>query len=170
MPQKGLVVWFLGLPNAGKTTVSRLVAEKLISMEFIVERIDSDEVPRSLTKDLSPDWETRQRQKCANLIYISKLLCRQNVIVLLASVGRLKEMRSMAREQIGDYVEVFLTCSLETRLSRDELSKYKRYPNTIHYYEQSDDSELTIDTDQLDAEASADRIIVFLDESGFLRR
>jgi adenylylsulfate kinase len=159
-----------GIPNAGKTTISRLVSEKLISMGFIVERIDSDEVPRSLTKDLSSDWVTRQRQKCINLIYISKLLHRQDVIVLLASVGRLNDMRSMAREQIADYVEVFLTCPLKTRLLRDQLAKYQRYPDTIHYYEEPVKPELMIETDLLEAEACAERVIVFLEERGFIKR
>lgn len=166
--QKGTVVWFTGLPNAGKTSVSRAVFHRLQSMGYAVELIDSDEAPRSLTKDLSEDWLTRQRQKCTNLTYIAKLLYKHNVIVLLASVGRLEEMRAIARREIPDFIEVYLKCPLDVRIQRDDKEKYVRHASTIHFYEEPSEPELLIETDKSPLEQSAERIIRYLTESGYI--
>lgn len=165
---EGVVVWFTGLPNSGKTTISRQVQIRLDAMGCRVERLDSDEVPRSLTKDLSQDWATRQRQKCTNLLFISKLLCKHNVIVLLASVGRFREMRDLAREEIGNFVEVYLKCPIEILLRRDETAKYERHPETIHYYEEPLSPDLTIETGLLPAGECADRIVRHLILRGYV--
>ncbi|TJY44075.1 adenylyl-sulfate kinase [Cohnella pontilimi] len=165
---QGMVVWFTGLPNSGKSTVSRLVAEKLEAMGYAVERLDSDELPRSLTKELSPDWTTRQKQKCSNLIFIAKLLSKYKVIVLIASVGRFEQMRVAARTQIERYVEIYLKCSLETRLQRDDKTKYVRYPDTIHYYEEPALPEMTIPTDQYSPAESASAVIQYLMDQGYI--
>lgn len=168
--QKGIVVWFTGLPNAGKTSISRAVFHHLKWMGYAVELIDSDEVPRSLTKDLSDDWMTRQRQKCTNLTYIAKLLYKHNFIVLLATVGRLHEMRSIARREIPDFIEVYLKCPLEVRIQRDDKEKYVRHPSTINYYEEPSEPELLIETDASTLEASTEQIIRYLTEFGYISR
>ena len=41
---KGFVLWFTGLSGAGKSTVSRLVAERLRAQGAKVEVLDGDEV------------------------------------------------------------------------------------------------------------------------------
>lgn len=89
--KKGVVIWFTGYPNAGKSTISRKVKQRLEEASLPVERIDSDEAPRSHTKDLSPDWRTCQFQKYANLTYIAQILYKHGIIVLISSVGRFRE-------------------------------------------------------------------------------
>ncbi|WP_171016964.1 adenylyl-sulfate kinase [Pseudalkalibacillus caeni] len=166
--QEGIVIWITGLPNAGKTTISKHVENELEKMGSLVERIDSDEVPKSLTKELSSDWKKRQQKKSTNLIYVAQLLCKHNVIVLISSVGRLKEMRDIARKSINNFVEVYLKYSLETRLQRDILEKYKRYPSTIYYYEEPDKPEIVINTHQVSTTDAAQKIIHFLKNQGYL--
>jgi adenylylsulfate kinase len=167
---KGIVLWFTGLPNSGKTTISRLVAKKLESMGHVVERLDSDEVPRSLTKDLSPDWDTRQKQKCTNLIFIAKLLYKYNVIVLIASVGRFQEMRNIARAEIPDFAEIYLKSPLYIRLQRDDKAKYQRYPETIHFFEEPSSPEIMIESDKCSIDESAATVIRYLVDHGYISR
>ncbi|WP_054949728.1 adenylyl-sulfate kinase [Numidum massiliense] len=165
---KGFVIWFTGFPNAGKTTISKLVARYIEQSGHAVEILDSDELPRSLTKDLSPDWETRQVQKCTNLIYIAKLLYKYDVIVLISSVGRLQKMRDVARNEIADFVEVYLKCPLDVRLDRDTREKYRRHPATIHYYEEPAAAELTIETNKCSSEEAAVNVVDHLITHGYL--
>lgn len=166
--QKGLVIWFTGLPNAGKTTISKLLEKELKLKGYDVERIDSDEVPRSLTKELSSDWFIRQKQKSTNIIYVAKLLYKHRIIVLISSVGRLRKMRETARNEIDDFVEIYLRCSLNTRLERDQLAKYSRYPSTIHYYEEPNHPEMIIDTDQLSPNDAVQQILDYLSSQGMI--
>lgn len=165
---QGMVLWFTGLPNSGKTTISRMVSKQLESMGYPVERLDSDEMPRSITKDLSPDWTTRQKQKCTNLIYIAKLLYKYNVNVLIASVGRFDEMRKEARTDIPSFVEIYLKCPLDVRLQRDDKIKYQRYPETIHYYEEPRSPEITIESDKSSSEEAVSTVIRYLIAQGYI--
>ena len=165
---KAFVLWFTGLPNSGKTTVSRLVAQRLESLGTRVELIDSDEVPRSLTKELNADWVIRQKQKCSNLIYVAKVLYKHNVNVLIASVGRFQEMRDTARSEIPDFVEVFLKCPLDVRIERDDKAKYQRYAQTIHYYEEPHSPEIIIDSANQPSEEAAGKVIQYLDDNGYI--
>jgi len=52
MHGRGLTVWFTGLSSAGKTTLSRAVAEELIARNLKVELLDGDVVRQYLCKDL----------------------------------------------------------------------------------------------------------------------
>lgn len=165
---QGIVLWFTGLPNSGKTTISTLVSKKLESMGYAVERLDSDEMPRSLTKDLSPDWTIRQKQKCTNILYIAKLLYKYNVIVLIASVGRFEEMREAARTDIPRFVEIYLKCPLDIRLLRDNKAKYERYPETIHYYEEPSNPEIMIESGKCSSDESVSAVIRYLIEQGYI--
>lgn len=165
---KGLVVWFTGLPNSGKSTISKLVKQQLELMDHQVEILDSDEVPRSLTKDLSPDWKTRQIQKCNNLLFVANILYQHRVIVLIASVGRLRKMRDKAREEIDDFVEVYLKCPLAVRLERDTHHKYQRHPSTIHYYEQPIKPEVTVETNQCTPDQAAQKVVKYLMCRGYV--
>ncbi|CAM2848847.1 adenylyl-sulfate kinase [Paenibacillus sediminis] len=160
--QNGAVIWFTGLPNSGKSTISRMVAGRLEAGGARIERLDSDEVPPSLTKELSPDWTTRQKQKCINLLYIAQLLARHHVNVLIASVGRLEEMRTLAHKTIDNFVEVHLDCPLEVRLARDEKAKYLRHSHTIHYYERSNEADLLLSTNILTPDQCTEQIIHYL--------
>jgi adenylylsulfate kinase len=169
--QKGVVVWFTGLPNSGKSTISKSVKNKLDSTGHTVELLDSDEVPRSLTKDLSPDWSIRQIQKCNNLIFISNILYKHNIIVLLSSVGRFRKMREKAREEIRDFVEVYLKCPLHVRLKRDGITqKYKRYPSTINVYQEPENPEILIETDLCPPDQAAVQVMDYLAEKGYIKR
>lgn len=168
--QKGVVIWFTGLPNSGKTTVSKLVKSEIEALGYSVEILDSDEVPRSLTKELSPDWKTRQFQKCANLTFIAKLLYKHNIIVLISSVGRFQQLRANARNEIKDFVEVYLKCPQDVRLERDDKDKYKRYPTTIHYYEEPLNPEIMIQTNQCSPDRAAKKVIDYLTAHGYISK
>lgn len=167
--ESGVVVWFTGLPNAGKSTISKLVREQLDAMGLPVELLDSDEVPRSLTKDLSKDWRTRQYQKCSNLTFIAKLLSRNQIHVLIASVGRFEELRQKARSELPNFVEVYLKCPQAIRLDRDDKAKYQRHPNTIHIYEEPVQPEITIETNHCTPKEAAQTVMDYLITNGYIK-
>ena len=58
---KGFVVWFAGLSGSGKTTIAKLVEEKLKARGINSERLDGDIVRQSLTRDLAFCKEDRDK-------------------------------------------------------------------------------------------------------------
>ncbi len=57
--ERGGVVWFTGLPSAGKTTLSRIFARELAARGLKVELLDGDEVRETLSKGLGFTKEDR---------------------------------------------------------------------------------------------------------------
>ncbi|HAW59243.1 MAG TPA: adenylyl-sulfate kinase, partial [Bacteroidales bacterium] len=50
--QRSIVIWFTGLSGAGKTTLGRMLRDKLLTKGFIVQILDGDYLRSGLNKDL----------------------------------------------------------------------------------------------------------------------
>jgi energy-coupling factor transporter ATP-binding protein EcfA2 len=61
--KKGFVLWFTGLPSSGKTTLARVLADKLRDLGMKVELLDGDEVRKGLSSDLG--FSKKDRDPCA---------------------------------------------------------------------------------------------------------
>ena len=98
---KGVTVWFTGIPCSGKTTAADAAAEKLRARGLNVERLDGDIVRKNLTKDLGFSKEDR-RTNIERVTFVSKLLTRNGVIVLSTFISPYREVRAESREEIGN--------------------------------------------------------------------
>jgi adenylylsulfate kinase len=98
------------------------------------------------------------------------MLYKHNIIVLLSSVGRFQKMRAKARNEIGDFIEVYLKCPLDVRLKRDTTTqKYERYPSTIHIYEEPENPEILIETDLCPPHHAVKQMIEYLAEKNYIQ-
>ena len=99
---KGVTVWFTGLPCSGKTTIADRVADVLREQEHRVERLDGDIVRKSLTSDLGFSKEDRD-ENIKRVTFVAKLLTRNGVKVLATFVSPYVERRRKSREEITRY-------------------------------------------------------------------
>lgn len=174
--EKGVTVWFTGLPCSGKTTVADRVAEILRSMGLKVERLDGDIVRKSLTSDLGFSREDR-RKNIERVTFVSKLLTRNGVIVLASFVSPYREVRARSRKEIGDFVEVYVKCPLEVCIERDVKGMYRRaiageikeFTGISDPYEEPESPEVVLETHRETVEESAQKVIEKLRDLGYLR-
>ncbi len=167
---KGCVIWLTGLPGAGKTTIAKIVENELRRKGINVEVLDGDEVRKNLSPELGfskQDRETHARR----VVYISKLLSRNNIVTLVALISPYREFRQYARETIGkDFVEVWVRASSETCRKRDPKGLYKKakegkitnLTGPQDPYEPPLDPEMVIDTENEAPEASAKWVIDYM--------
>jgi len=174
---KSIVLWFTGLSGAGKSTLAHAVEEELhhISCRTIV--LDGDNVRHGLCSDLT-FTDSDRKENLRRISEMSKLFVEAGVITLAAFISPLKEDREKVRNLMpqGDFLEVFVDCSIEVCEKRDVKGIYKRarageilnFTGISSPYETPDDAELVVKTDSKTLEESVDEVMKMLIDRGVI--
>lgn len=183
--EKGFIVWLTGLSGAGKTTIARILEKKLleIQVEYDNQRpvtvLDGDKLRHTLSKGLGFSREDRH-ENVLRAAYLAAKVASANEAVVCAFVSPYAQSRDTARaiaEKLGvGFIEVYVKADLETLVKRDAKGLYekalageiKNFTGVNDPYEPPKNPELTIDTTQLEEEKSADLIISYLKEQGYI--
>ncbi len=172
---KGFTLWFTGLPCSGKSVLADVVAENLKKKGMKVERLDGDIVRKSLTRDLGFSEEDRN-MNIERVTFVAKLLTRNGVVVLASFVSPYNKIRAFSREEIGDYILVYVKCSLEECEKRDVKGMYakarageiKNFTGIDHPFEDPDKADIVVETDIQTVDESKNIILKALDKMGYL--
>lgn len=172
---KGFTLWFTGLPCSGKTVLANAVAEDLRKKGMKVERLDGDIVRKSLTRDLGFTEEDRN-MNIERVTFVAKLLTRNGVAVLASFVSPYNKIRDYSRNEIGDYILVYVKCSLDECEARDVKGMYakarageiKDFTGIDHPFEEPDRIDILVETDKQTVEESKKVILRALEEKGYL--
>ena len=175
MEHKGFTLWFTGLPCSGKTVLADAVAEELRAKGMKVERLDGDIVRKSLTKDLGFTEEDRN-MNIERVTFVAKLLTRNGVAVLASFVSPYNKIRAYSRNEIGDYVLVYVKCSLDECENRDVKGMYakarageiKDFTGIDHPFEEPNEADIIVETDKQTVEESKVIVLKALDKMGYL--
>ena len=173
----GVTVWFTGLSASGKTTISLRVAELLREAGVPVERLDGDVVRQGLTRDLGFSADDR-RKNIERSSFVAKLLTRNGVVCLAAFISPFEALRDMARREIGEYLEVYVTAPLDVLVERDTKGLYrkalageiKNFTGVNDPFEEPKDPDLVLETDKHTVEECAQSVITLLVERGYLAK
>ena len=175
MEHKGFTLWFTGLSGSGKSVLADAVAEDLRKRGMKVERLDGDIVRKSLTKDLGFTEEDRN-MNIERVTFVAKLLTRNGVAVLASFISPYNKIRAYSRKEIGDYILVYVKCSLEVCEERDPKGMYskaragqiKDFTGIDHPFEEPDSADIIVETDKQTIEESKGVILKALDKMGYL--
>ncbi|SDX17010.1 adenylylsulfate kinase [Marininema mesophilum] len=175
MNQQGITLWFTGLSGAGKTTIALHLEKRLQELGIRVKRLDGDEVRARLAPDLGFSKKDRFTH-IERVSYVADLLTRYGVIVLASFISPYREMRQLCREQIESFAEVYVHCPLEECIQRDVKGLYARalkgeisnFTGISQPYEEPESPDLTVDSHKETASESADRVMNFLREQGYI--
>ncbi len=175
MNQRGVTLWFTGLSGAGKTTITQALAEKLRSMGCKLEILDGDIVRQNLTKGLGFSKEDRD-ENIRRIGFVSNLLTRNGVIVLVSAISPYREIRQEVKQKIGDFLEVFVNAPLNVCEDRDVKGLYKKarageikgFTGIDDPYEAPKNPEVECRTDLEELSESVDKVLTKMKESGYL--
>lgn len=125
MTNAGFVLWFVGRPAAGKSTIAHLLHEELTKAGMASCVLDSDELRTILTPQ--PTFSDGERDWFyAALVGLAGVLSRNGVHVLIAATGQRQAYRAAAYAQLPHFAEVYVHCSLTTCQARDPKGLYAR--------------------------------------------
>jgi adenylyl-sulfate kinase len=172
---EGFTLWFTGLSGAGKTTISDRVERALRDRGLPVEVLDGDVVRTNLSKGLGFSKEDRD-ENIRRIGFVSHLLTRNGVAVIVAAISPYREVRDELRNRIGRFVEVYVECPLETLVERDVKGLYKKalageianFTGVSDPYEAPLNPEVVVRTDRETVEESAERVLAALEGLGYL--
>jgi len=171
---RSVVLWFTGLSGSGKSTLAHAVEEKLYQKGCRTFVLDGDNVRHGLNSNLDFS-ESGRTENIRRISEVSKLMLESGLIVMTAFISPFNKDRNEARKLItnDDFIEIYCKASLETCEARDVKGLYKRaragkiknYTGIDSPYEEPNNPELIINTNDETLENSASKILNFLEEN-----
>ncbi|WP_236570524.1 adenylyl-sulfate kinase [Paenibacillus sp. An7] len=167
------VIWLTGLSGSGKTTLATHLKEVLMEQGYPCYILDGDQVRKGLNQDLgfSP---TDRKENLRRIGEVSKLFLDAGLFVIAALISPHEEDRQMVKRMFGpgQFVEVYVNCSLEVCEARDPKGLYlkARKGEILHFtgvsapYEIPNKPDIIIDTELLDIKNSIAKLMQELDK------
>lgn len=171
MEHKGFTLWFTGLSGAGKTTLAHIVEKELRARGMKVELLDGDVVRTNLSKGLGFSKEDRDIN-IRRIGFVCNLLTRNNVVAIGSAISPYRAIRDELRANIGNFVEVYVECPLDTLVQRDVKGLYKKalageikeFTGVSDPYEAPLQAEVVVNSSTETVEQSAAKIICTLEK------
>ncbi len=175
MANVGFTIWFTGLSGAGKSTLAGIIEQRLRARGRNVEVLDGDVVRTHLSKGLGFSREDRDTN-IKRIAFVCNLLTRNGVACISAAIAPYREAREWARQEIGNFVEVYVKCSLDVCRQRDvkglyklvDEGKIKNFTGVDDPYEEPENPDLVVETDKETVEESVQKIFAKLEELDYL--
>jgi bifunctional enzyme CysN/CysC len=165
------VVWFTGLPGAGKSTITRLLEIDLTKKGYQVTVVDNELVRNGLSSDLTFTHEDRT-ENIRRAGELSALLARAGRIVLAGFISPYQADRDIARTATGEgFHEVFLDADAAVCEKRDADHLYEKakagsiseFTGVSAPYEKPLSPELVLDTENLSVEETINLLSEYVD-------
>ncbi|MDQ3856446.1 MAG: adenylyl-sulfate kinase [Chloroflexota bacterium] len=175
MEHRGFTVWFTGLSGAGKTTLADRLEPILRERGLKVEKLDGDVIRTNLSKGLGFSKEDRDTN-IRRIAFVCQLLTRNGVAVITSAISPYREVRDEARHTIGDFVEVYVRCSIDELSRRDVKGLYRKalagelpnFTGVSDPYEEPLSPDVTVDSELEDVDTSLHKVVEKLEELGYL--
>ena len=171
MHHKPAVLWFTGLPGAGKSTIANLVEVALHARGVHTMILDGDNVRHGLNKDLG-FTEVDRVENIRRIGEVAKLMSEAGLIVLCSFISPFRAERRMVRELFAEeeFIEVFVDTPLEECVARDPKGLYRRalageiknFTGIDQPYEVPENPDMHLMAGRDDAATLADQVIVDL--------
>lgn len=161
----GFCIWLTGLSGSGKTTIAEKLREHFKDKRYI-ELMDGDEIRKGLSSDLGFSKADRNEHN-KRVIFCTKLLARNGVIVVVSLISPYRETRAYAKKEIPNMMEVFVKAPLDVCIERDPKGLYERalageikqFTGIDDPYEEPLEPDLIVETNKETPEESVKKIL-----------
>lgn len=156
-----MIIWFLGKPNSGKTSIAEKVYDKFSLMtDKKCIWLDGDDIRKIGLETINEPFSKENRISVANSVRVAaKLFQNSGYRVIVSLVTPFESTREINRNNINDYYEIYCQCHDEVLISRDgEKGTYDFGVDINDYWEEPKNPSIVLYTDKEDIEECAKRI------------
>ncbi len=174
---QSFILWFTGLSASGKSSVANALARALFERGNQAFVLDGDNVRHGLNNDLGFD-EGSRKENIRRIGEVAKLFVESGQIVLTAFISPYREDRQVVRKLVeeGEFLEVYVRCSVETCEQRDPKGLYKKARNAeitnftgiSAPYEEPEHPEFILDTERYSIEECVEQLTTFLTAKSYI--
>jgi len=175
--QRGVLLWFTGLPASGKSTIAHELEWRLLEMGKLAYVLDGDNIRHGLNGDLGFSPEDR-KENIRRISEVAKLFVELGIITMTAFISPYREDRLRARRLLkeGDFIEIYVKCPVEELIKRDPKGLYKKalageikeFTGISAPYEEPENPELVLDTSKETPEESVEKVLNYMKDRGLL--
>lgn len=173
LKEKGVVIWFTGIPRAGKAEIAELVSQKLEQRGIKTEVLNSKLLRTTISKDLRYTKEDRNKN-LERAKYVAKLLSKNGAVVLCSFITPYEEEREKIKkelEETSSFIEVYVKASIEQAKKRDpalynkaEKGIIKHFTGISDPYEEPKKPDITLNTDKKSFETCAEEVVEAIED------
>ena len=169
-------LWLTGLSGSGKTTIAEKVSDCLTDISINNEVLDGD-VYRAF---LSPDAGYSEKERNAfrkKVIVLAGIFNKHDISCIIAMLSSSQSVRTLARQELSNFVEVYVKCPIEVCIRRDPKGIYQRrkkgeMTSVVGIdipYEEPISPEIIVETDKLSIDSTTEIILDKLKSIHFLK-
>lgn len=178
--KQGFTVFFTGLSGSGKSTIANALMVKLMEMGGRpTTLLDGDVVRKHLSSELGFSKEHRDIN-IKRIGYVASEITKNGGIAICAPIAPYTSTRRAVREMVeayGAFVEVHVATSLEECERRDRKGLYKlaregkikEFTGISDPYEEPQNPELKVETENVDVDNCAHQVILKLESMGLIK-
>jgi len=176
--RRGLIVFFTGLPGAGKSTLARALHHRLTELGRTVTLLDGDEVRALVSSGLGYSRAHRDLN-VLRIGYVAAEIARHGGISICAQIAPYAAARAEVRRRgsaVGDFLLVHVATPIEVCERRDPKGHYAKaragllpaFTGVSDPYEPPQDADLSIDTQNCTPQDAVQTIVARLRRDGRL--
>jgi bifunctional enzyme CysN/CysC len=176
--QKPCVVWLTGLSGSGKSTIANLLESRLHDLHRHTYVLDGDNVRHGLNRDLG-FTEADRVENIRRVGETAKLMVDAGLITIVSFISPFSSERRMVRDLLddGEFIEIYVDTPLEVCERRDPKGLYKKarageiknFTGIGSEYQIPEAPELVLKTADQSPEQSAEVVLRYLAERGFIQ-
>lgn len=169
---RSFILWFTGISGSGKSTLAHAVEARLHARGIRTYVLDGDNVRLGLNRDLGFSAADR-KENIRRTAEVAKLFVDAGVVVLTAFISPYREERDLCRRLVekGEFIEVYVKCSLAVCEQRDVKGLYEKarrgeipqFTAVDSPYEAPEKPEIVVETGRESIDACMDRILGYLE-------
>lgn len=177
LKQKAVLLWFTGLSGSGKSTIAYALEKELYQKRHLCYVLDGDNIRHGLNGNLGFSLVDR-KENIRRIGEVAKLFVDAGLITLTAFISPFRADRDAIRQKLGkgQFIEVFVKCSLRECENRDVKGLYKKARNNeitdftgfSSPYEEPSNPELIIESDRLTVKESVQKIMKYLNSKNII--